>query len=105
MQNSMETQTTFSKVRIRDPFWDGFTKLVRETVIPYQWEALNDAIPDAEPSYAIRNFRIAAGLEEGEFGGFIFQDSDLAKWLEAVGHSLANTPDPLLEQKADELIE
>lgn len=105
MQKDMQTQTTLSKVRIQDPFWNGFTKLVRETVIPYQWEALNDAIPDAEPSFAIRNFRIAAGLEEGEFGGFIFQDSDLAKWLEAVGYSLANTPDPQLEQTADELIE
>lgn len=105
MQKAMLSQTKLSKVCIQDPFWNGFTELVRETVIPYQWDALNDAIPDAEPSFAIRNFRIAAGLEEGEFGGFIFQDSDLAKWLEAVGYSLANTPDPQLEQTADEVIE
>ena len=88
MMNSTSTQATTNKVHIQDPFWDPFTELVRETVIPYQWDALNDAIEDAEPSYAIRNFRIAAGLEEGEFGGMVFQDSDLAKWLEAVGYSL-----------------
>ena len=104
MMNSTSTQATTNKVHIKDPFWDPFTELVRETVIPYQWDALNDAIEDAEPSYAIRNFRIAAGLEEGEFGGMVFQDSDVAKWLEAVGYSLANTPDPNLEQTADEVI-
>lgn len=93
------------RVRIRDEFWDPFTELVRGTVIPYQWEALNDRIPEAEPSYAIRNFRIAAGLEDGEFGGMVFQDSDVAKWLEAVGYSLANHPDPELERTADEVIE
>ncbi|MCZ8521385.1 MULTISPECIES: glycoside hydrolase family 127 protein [Paenibacillus] len=93
------------QVRIRDEFWNSFTELVRGTVIPYQWEALNDRITDAEPSYAIRNFRIAAGQEEGEYGGMVFQDSDVAKWLEAVGYSLASHPDPELERTADEVIE
>ncbi|MDR6551082.1 beta-L-arabinofuranosidase domain-containing protein [Paenibacillus qinlingensis] len=105
MVNSTSTQAVSNRVRIQDSFWDPFMELVRGTVIPYQWDALNDAIADAEPSYAIRNFRIAAGLEEGEFGGFVFQDSDLAKWLEAVGYSLAITADPHLEQLADDLID
>lgn len=86
------------QVHIRDPFWNSYAELVRKTVLPYQWEALNDRIPDAEPSYAIRNFRIAAGLEEGEFGGMVFQDSDVAKWLEAVGYSLVAHPDSELEK-------
>ncbi|WP_373314372.1 glycoside hydrolase family 127 protein [Xylanibacillus composti] len=93
------------RIRIKDEFWDRYTELVRKTVIPYQWEALNDRIPDAEPSYAIRNFRIAAGWEQGEFGGMVFQDSDVAKWLEAVGYSLEAHPDPELERTADEVIE
>ncbi|MGO4494869.1 glycoside hydrolase family 127 protein [Paenibacillus sp. 2RAB27] len=105
MVNSTHMQAAITKIRIQDEFWNPFMELVRGTVIPYQWDALNDAIADAEPSHAIRNFRIAAGLEEGVFGGFIFQDSDLAKWLEAVGFSLANTPDPKLEQTADEVID
>ncbi|WP_080832972.1 glycoside hydrolase family 127 protein [Cohnella massiliensis] len=93
------------KVSVQDRFWNEYTELVRQTVIPYQWEALNDRVEGAAPSYAIRNFRIAAGLEEGEFGGMVFQDSDLAKWLEAVGYSLASRPDPELERIADDAID
>ena len=33
-------------------------------MIPYQWEVLNDRVDDAEPSHAVKNFRIAAGLEK-----------------------------------------
>ena len=40
--------------------------------------------PGAEKSHAIENFRIAAGESKGEFYGTVFQDSDVAKWLEAV---------------------
>lgn len=92
-------------VRITDGFWKKYTDLVLDTVIPYQWEALNDRVPDAEPSYAVRNFRIAAGEAEGSFGGLVFQDSDVAKWLEAVGYSLAVRPDPELEKAADGMID
>ncbi|MDF2936874.1 MAG: hypothetical protein K0Q90_2247 [Paenibacillaceae bacterium] len=93
------------QVRITDGFWSDYLKLVREVVIPYQYETLHDRVPGVEPSHAIRNFRIAAGDEEGEFYGFVFQDSDVAKWLEAVGYSLAVHPDPELERRADEVIE
>ena len=93
------------KVRLNDQFWSRFEQLVREVVIPYQYDALHDLVPDAEPSYAIRNFRIAAGREQGEYGGMVFQDSDLAKWLEAVGYSLSTHPDPELERAADEVID
>ena len=78
-----------------------FSDLMKTTVeklIPYQWRALNDEIPDAEPSYCMRNFKIAAGLESGEHGGRVFQDSDLAKWLEAVAYSLMWRPDAVLEK-------
>ncbi|MEC0173862.1 glycoside hydrolase family 127 protein [Paenibacillus favisporus] len=92
-------------VRITDSYWSNHVDLIKHTVIPYQWEALNDRVPDAEPSHAIRNFRIAAGLEEGSFAGFVFQDTDLYKWLEAVGYSLAQSPDSDLEKVADEAID
>ncbi|WP_409348570.1 glycoside hydrolase family 127 protein [Paenibacillus phyllosphaerae] len=96
---------SFNQVRLEDAYWTAYTKLVRETVIPYQWDALNDRIEGAEPSHAIRNFRIAAGHEEGSFYGFVFQDSDLAKWLEAVGYSLNVHPNPELEAIADGAID
>ncbi|MCP1103000.1 DUF1680 family protein [Aequitasia blattaphilus] len=89
---------------IDDHFWNYYTKLVRETVIPYQWEILNDRIPDSEPSHGIDNFRIAAKDMDGNFYGEVFQDSDVAKWLEAVGNILMLKRDEDLEAKADEAI-
>ncbi len=96
---------SYKNVSISDSFWTKYRNLVRDEVIPYQWDALNDRIEGAAPSRAIRNFRIAAGEEDGEFYGYIFQDSDVAKWLEAVAYSLASSPDPELERLADETIE
>ncbi|WP_395299704.1 MULTISPECIES: glycoside hydrolase family 127 protein [Enterobacter] len=93
------------KLKINDPFLGQYQRLVREVVIPYQWDALNDRVTEAEPSHAISNFRIAAGLEQGEFYGMVFQDSDVAKWLEAVAWSLCQKPDAELEKTADEVIE
>ncbi|HET7838158.1 MAG TPA: beta-L-arabinofuranosidase domain-containing protein [Rectinemataceae bacterium] len=93
------------QVKITDPFWSRYRELVRKVMIPYQWKVMNDRVPGAEKSHVIANFRIAAGLEDGGFYGFRFQDSDLAKWLEAVAHSLAWHPDPALEALADGAIE
>lgn len=93
------------EVRVADPFWSEKMETVRQKMLPYQWDALNDRIPGAEPSHCMENFRIAAGLEEGEFQGRVFQDSDLAKWIEAVGYSLISHPDPELERTADEAID
>ena len=92
-------------VRVKDEFWAKHLQQVREVVIPYQWEALNDRIPAAEPSHAIENFRIAGGRTDGEFYGWVFQDSDVAKWLEAVGYCLMNHSDQELERLADDVVE
>lgn len=94
-----------NRVKIRDAFWSSYIDLVEKVVIPYQWDALNDRIEGAPPSHAIRNFRIAAGEEQGDFYGMVFQDSDVAKWLEAVAYLLAVRPDPELEKIADETID
>lgn len=93
------------QVRIQDDFWSYYIGLVKDVVVPYQWEALNDRVEAAEPSGAVRNFRIAAGLEQGEFYGMVFQDSDVAKWLEAVAYLLETDTNPQLEQIADEMID
>ena len=92
-------------MKIQDRFWKEYMELIRNHVIPYQWEALNDRIENAEPSYCIQNFRVAAGLEKGTFQGMVFQDSDVYKWLEAVAYSLMWHPDEELEKTADETIE
>ena len=73
-------------------------------MLPHQADILEDKIPTAEKSHAIQNLRIAAGEASGEFGGMVFQDSDVAKWLEAAAYALSIKPDKNLEQKADEFI-
>ncbi len=70
-----------------------------------QWDALNDRIPGAPPSHAVRNLRIAAGDEEGAFDGLCFQDSDVAKWLEAACYRASFAPDPTLAAAMDELVD
>ena len=121
------------KVRITDTFWKEEQELVRREVIPYQWEALNDRVPGAAPSFAIHNFRAAKALRERssepgfqapvftevpfevlpedpehpdpeKFYGFLFQDSDLYKWIEAVAYSLTRHPDAALQATADAAI-
>ena len=66
------------KTKIQDPFWSKHVDLVRNAIIPYQWEAMNDRIEDAESSHCLENFRIAAGRSQGEFYGAVFQDTDVA---------------------------
>ena len=108
-------------MQITDVFWKNEMELVRKEVIPYQWDALNDNIEGAAPSFCMRNFKIAGKLNktkrelgsafeapkytfrgfealpedpdnlEDKFYGFVFQDSDFAKWIEAVGYSLMVT--------------
>lgn len=93
------------QVQIRDGFWSELQKLVTDVVIPFQERVLNDQEEGVEKSHAIDNFRIAAGMMEGEFYGMVFQDSDVAKWLEGVAYSLIIKPDADLEARADAIIE
>ncbi|UWU68093.1 glycoside hydrolase family 127 protein [Bradyrhizobium sp. NC92] len=105
MNRPTVTEVNLHDLRITDPLFGKYQQLVREVTIPRQWEALNDRIPELAPSHAIANLRIAANRASGEFYGRVFQDSDVAKWLEAVAWSLCTTPDPELEKTADDLIE
>ncbi len=104
-KNYFKRHMSNKNVRINDKFWNKYIELVRNVAIPYQWDVLNDNINATEPSHAIKNFKIAAGLSKGDFYGQVFQDSDVAKWLEAVGFVLSINPDPELEKRADEIID
>lgn len=92
-------------IQITDPFFTARIDTARKIAIPYMWETLNDRVPGVAPSHCIENFRIAAGLQDGEFHGFWFQDTDLWKWIEGVAYSLATHPDAELEKTVDEAIE
>ena len=49
-----------NKIKISDQFWDRYIHLVKNVLIPYQWDILNDRLPDVETSHCIENFKIAA---------------------------------------------
>lgn len=105
MLNKKMEEVKIGDVKINDGFWKRYVELVRDEVIPYQWEALNDRVEGAEPSYCINNFRIAAGEIKGEVKGRIFQDSDIYKWIEAVSYKLAAFPDAEIEKTVDDVID
>ena len=94
-----------TKMEIRDVFWSGQIEKMCESIIPYQYEVLSDAVPGIPKSHAIENFRIAAKLADGEYAGMLFQDSDVAKWIEGAAYSLRIKENPKLESEIDELIE
>ncbi len=93
-----------NNVRITDAFWSPRQKLMTDVTIPYMEKILRDEVPGAEKSHAISNFRMAAGEESGEFYGMVFQDSDVAKWLEAAAYSLALKDDPALSARVDDVV-
>ncbi len=94
-----------ASARIQGGVFGPILEGIRKTMLPYQWKVLNDEIPGIEKSHCIENFRIAAGISQGEFYGYVFQDSDLGKWLEAAAYCLMAHPDPELEAEADAAVE
>ena len=127
---------SLKNIQVTDTFWKGEMELVRKEVIPYLWDALNDRVEGAAPSFCMHNFKAAGKLnrekkekgnafvapkytyrgfevlpedpkqlKDDEFYGFVFQDSDFSKWIEAVGYSLTQHPDPELEKIADGAID
>ena len=94
-----------------DGFIKSYQSLIKKTVIPYQYDVLWDKAADnTEKSHVVKNFINAGKAVAGQdvddgFYGMVFQDSDAAKWLEAVAYSLSIFPDAELEKSADELID
>ena len=105
MSKYANSDIALQNITILDDFWNKYVKLVKEVIIPYQWDILNDRIEGIETSHCISNFKIAAGEAKGEFQGAVFQDTDVAKWLEAVGFALSFGRDEKLEKLADETID
>ena len=105
------------KTVVNDTFWNRYKELVRTGMIPYQWKVLNDDIDikiekerndasiPSEKSHAIENFKIAAGRAKGEHYGWVFQDSDVYKWLEAAAYTLKNHWDDDLKKITDEVVD
>ena len=92
-------------VKIDDPLWSKQFALVRDVVLPYMWEILNDRVENAEKSHCVGNFKVAAGLSGDEYYGTVFTDTDLYKWIEAASYCLSVEKNPELEKLCDQAID
>lgn len=94
------------QIRVLGGLWAERRRVNRTVTIPHGAAQLKAA-------GNVTNFRLAAGLESGPYLGgtddagtpFPFLDSDVYKWLEAVGWELGQEWDASLASLADELIE
>lgn len=77
-------------VQLRDTFWAPRIHTNAHVTLPSQYT-------HCEETERIANFRRAAGREEGEFVGLFFNDSDVYKWLEAVGSNDVISDSPALQ--------
>ncbi|MDR3050901.1 MAG: glycoside hydrolase family 127 protein [Oscillospiraceae bacterium] len=77
-----------SSIQLTEGLPQRMQRLVKDQVLPYQWDVLHDRVTGVAPSHCIENFRIAAGLAQGEHHGVVFLDSDLYKWLEAAAYCI-----------------
>lgn len=93
------TPLTGDAARWAHGFWGAVQERTRTTTVPTMWESLSDPGVSA----GLRNFRIAAGLEEGEHVGPPFMDGDFYKWMEAAIAQLELHPDPTLADTIEEL--
>lgn len=88
----------FSQVKITDNFWLPRIDKHAEVTLPA-------CIRQCEvETQRVKNFAIAGGMEQGEFKGLVYDDSDLYKMIEGCSYSLMNHPNPELEKKLDEII-
>lgn len=117
-------------ITVTDPFWAPRIRTVADIVLPYQWQVLHDQVPGAPKSSCIANFQKAAhaiaaakaggprptyptdkwyyddkNSQENAFMGWVFQDSDLYKWLEAADYAIPYGNRAYLTEKSREAVE
>ena len=89
---------SFKDVVIDDCFWSPRIRVNREQSIPYEYDQCKETgrISGFDPDWM---------PDLPNKGRHIFNDSDVAKWIEAASYSLVLYPDPQLDALLDEVIE
>lgn len=80
-------------------FWADKFKVCEEVMIPYMGQLLCGDI-----GHALNNFKIAAGLKEGDHQGMYWHDGDFYKWMEAAVYVYAHNGDAKIIEQLDEYI-
>ena len=96
------------QVTIQGGFWQRWRDLIGETTLAHEFEELRaDGHMDAmllDPKMHRGRALADPWTDAGYWGGSVFWDSDLAKWLEAASARLEQRRDPDLEARVDEVI-
>lgn len=105
VQNSESPHVKFKSINIGDcrwtkGFWADKFRLCEEVMVPYMGSLLKGDI-----GHAYNNFKIAAGLQDGEAKGMLWHDGDFYKWMESAIHVYAVNGDDTILDELDEIIE
>ncbi|MEX0288849.1 MAG: glycoside hydrolase family 127 protein [Flavobacteriaceae bacterium] len=85
--------------RWTEGFWADKWKQAEEVMVPYMGSLLKGDV-----GHGYNNFKIAAGLKEGEHKGFWWHDGDFYKWMEASMYIYALNKDEAIVKEIDEII-
>jgi DUF1680 family protein len=91
------TAVSANSVTLRPGFWSNVQSIIHMNSLKHAYRML-------EKAGNFHNFKLAAGKARGSYRGRNFIDSDVYKWLEAVGWELGRQPDDSLRKMADEAI-
>lgn len=89
---------SWMQVTIKDKFWKPRQDALFNSTLPEQFEQLN-------VNKYRQNFERAARGERGGYVGYVFNDSDVYKVLEAASYALGIRRDPKIEAKVDDWID
>lgn len=82
-------------------FWRERFDVAADSTVPH----IRKMFEDKDPWFhVVENFRIAAGLADGNHEGTPFGDGDFYKWMEAATYVVAKRKDAELEKELDEYI-
>lgn len=94
--------------KITGGFWKEKQQKAAFHVLYEQYDILNgkrDGLRPEQYSFGIENFKIAAGMSDAEYHGYVYSDSEVGKWIEAASYSLSNYGDAVMEEKIDSLVD
>jgi len=91
------TPVPFTAVEFTDHFWSRRLDVNRNVTLPCNFT-------QCENTGRIDNFVFAAGLKQGKYTGYQFNDSDIYKVIEGASYSLLVHPDTALGRTIDSIV-
>ncbi len=95
------TELTVSQVKMGEGYWKEYQRLLREALLPKQWDFLCKV-------NGVNAFKAAAGLMMPNVDpkiSAVHGTLDVGKLMEAIGYSLCDQDDPVWHARVDELVD